>query len=60
MQVNPTDTVLQKNATDTGSKISGLAGLIGLKSDLALTNLLMGESIKGLSKKGLKANSRPF
>jgi hypothetical protein len=44
-----------KIATDTGSKISGLAGLIGLKSDLALTNLLMGESIKGLSKKGLKA-----
>ena len=39
-----------KIATDTGSKISGLAGLIGLKSDLALTNLLMGESIKGLSK----------
>ena len=42
-------------ATDTASKISAAAGLIGLKSDLALTNLLMGESIKGLSKQGLKA-----
>jgi hypothetical protein len=44
-----------KIATDSASKISAAAGLIGLKGDLALTNLLMGESIKGLSKKGLKA-----
>ena len=42
-----------KIATDSASKISAAAGLIGLKGDLALTNLLMGESIKGLSKKGL-------
>ena len=42
-------------AADSGATTSALAGLIGLKGDAALTNLLMGESIKGLSKQGLKA-----